>query len=124
MKVHIGHCNQPNKPSKTEVLFVSAPLLSYVVTATFDNRNLQPIKPANLGNNKFLPVATKFSYLGTNLNIVCWDNEDIVFRIKKAGNAKFTKKILILSAPKALTAFLIKKTSSLSLQSVFKFVPK
>ena len=46
MKVNIGHCNQPNKPSETEVLFVSAPLSSYAVTTTFDNRNLQPI---NLG---------------------------------------------------------------------------
>ena len=35
----------------------------------------------------FLPVVTKFNYLGRNLNIDCRDNEDVVLRIKKAGNA-------------------------------------
>ena len=84
MEVHVGHCDQPNKPSKTEILFVSAPQSSYAEPTTFDDRNLQPI---NLGNNRFLPVVTKFSYLGTTLNIDCRDNEDVVFRIKKAGNA-------------------------------------
>ena len=29
MEVHVGHCDQPNKPPKTEVLFVSAPPSSY-----------------------------------------------------------------------------------------------
>ena len=82
MEVHVGHCDQPNKPSKTEVLFVSDPPSSYAESTTFDDRNLQPI---NLGNNRFLPVVTKFSYLGTTLNIDCRDNKDAVYRIKKAG---------------------------------------
>ena len=40
-----------------------------------------------LGNNKFQPVVTKFSYLGRNLNTDCRDNKDVVFRFKKASNA-------------------------------------
>ena len=32
-------------------------------------------------------MVTKFNYLGNTLNIDCRDNEDVVFRIKKAGNA-------------------------------------
>ena len=84
MEVHAGHCNQPNKPSKTEVLFVPAPPSSYAITTTYDNRNLKHINP---GNKKFLPAVTRFSYLSTNLNTDCRDNEDVVFRIKKAGNA-------------------------------------
>ena len=65
-------------------MFVSVPPFSYAEPTTFDDRNLQPI---NLGNDRFLPVVTKFNYLGKNLNIDCRDNEDVVLRIKKAGNA-------------------------------------
>ena len=84
MEVHVGHCSQSNKPSKTEALFVSAPPSSYAVTTTFDNKNLQSI---NLGNSKFLLVVTRFSYLGTNLNTYCRNNENVVFRIKNVGSA-------------------------------------
>ena len=41
---------------------------------------------STLGNNKFLPVVTRFSYLGTNLTTDCRDNEDVVNRIKRVGN--------------------------------------
>ena len=41
MEVHVGHCDQPNKPSKTEELFVSAPPSYYTEPTTFDNRILQ-----------------------------------------------------------------------------------
>ena len=84
MEVHVFHPDQPNKPSKTEVLFVSGPPSSYINHITLADRNLQPI---DLGNNKLLPVVTKFSYLGSTLNTDCRDNEDVIFRIKKAGNA-------------------------------------
>ena len=94
IEVHVGHCNQSNKPSKTEVLFVSAPPSSYTVTTNFDNRNLKPI---NLGNNKFLPVVTRFSCLGANLNIDCRNNEAVVFRITKVGNAFDTLRKCLLS---------------------------
>ena len=78
MEVHVGHRDQPKQSSKTKVLFVSASPSSHVEPTTFDDRNLQTI---NLGNNRFLPVATKFNYLSTILNIDCRDNEDAVFRI-------------------------------------------
>ena len=42
---------------------------------------------STLAMTGFLPVVTKFNYLGRNLNIDCRDNEDVVLRIKKAGNA-------------------------------------
>ena len=84
IEVHIGHCDQPNKSSKTEVLFVSVPPSSYAKPTTFDDRNLQPI---NLGNKRFLPVVAKFNYLSTTLSSDCTDNEDVVFQTKKAGNA-------------------------------------
>ena len=67
----------PQKPK-----FVSAQLSFYAEPTTFDERNLQLI---NLSNNRFLPVATKFSYLGTTLNIDCRDTQDVII-IKKAGN--------------------------------------
>ena len=80
MEVHVDHSDQPNKPTKTEVLFGSTPPSSYAESTTFDDRNLQLI---NLGNNRFQPVVRKFSYLGTTLNIDCRDNEDFVLEIKK-----------------------------------------
>ena len=97
MEFYVGHCDQPNKPSKTQVLFVSAPPSSYAEPTTFDDRNLQPI---NLGNNRFLPVVTKFSYLGTTLNIDCRDNENVVFKIKKACNAFGALRKCLFSNPK------------------------
>ena len=106
MEDHVGHCDQANKPSKTKVLFVSAPPSSYAETITFDDRNLQPI---NLVNNRFLPVEVKFSYLDTTLNIKCRDNEDVVFRNKKAGNAfgalrkcLFSNPIIFVDAKRAI----------------------
>lgn len=84
MQVHVDDCNETNKLSKTEVLFVSAPSSQYVDPVSFDNTNLNPI---DLGNGRFLPVVDKFNYLGTILNSDCRDNEDVAFRIKKAGNA-------------------------------------
>ena len=62
-------------------MFFSAPPFSDAVTTTFEKRNLQSISLV-----KFLPVLTRFSYLSTNLNTDCRDNEDIVFRIKEADN--------------------------------------
>ena len=59
-------------------MFVSAtpfstPLLQPFITETY-----------SLGNNKFLPAVTRFSYVGTNLNTDCRKiKEDVAFRIKK-----------------------------------------
>ena len=84
MQVHVGYRNEPNKPSKTEVLFVSAPPSQYVNPESYDSTNLNPIE---LGNGRFLPVVDKCIYLGTTLSSDCRDTEDITFRIKKAGSA-------------------------------------
>ena len=75
-------------------MFVSTPPSFYAKTKIFDDRNLQPI---NLGNNRFLPLLTKFSYLGRISNIGCRHNEDVVFRIKKAGNTFFALRKCLFS---------------------------
>ena len=84
MEVHSGDYGQPNKPSKTEILFVAAPVSAYVTPSTFDNKNLSPIE---LGNEKYIPIVSKFCYLGSLLSRDCRDNEDVLMRIKKSGNA-------------------------------------
>ena len=84
MEVHVGDTNQPDKPAKTEILFVSAPDKSYVDPKTYDNTDLSPIE---LGNNRFLPIVDKFCYLGTILSRNCKDTYDIENRIKRASCA-------------------------------------
>ena len=84
MEIHAGDENDPEKPSKTEILFVSAPLKSYDNPETFDDTDLSDIK---IGNEKFFPIVDKFCYLGTMLTRDCRDDEDVCCRIKKAGNA-------------------------------------
>ena len=84
MEIHAGDENDPEKPSKTEILFVSAPLKSYDNPGTFDDTDLSDIK---IGNEKFFPIVDKFCYLGTMLTRDCRDDEDVCCRIKKAGNA-------------------------------------
>jgi len=60
MEVHTGDTKQPEKPPKTEVLFVSAPLSTYEDPITFDGRNLNNIM---LGGDRYLPVVKEFCYL-------------------------------------------------------------
>ena len=84
MEVHTGDKNQPDKPSKTEVLFVAAPSTTYNDPSTYDGRDLSQIE---LGNQRFLPVVSKFCYLGTILTRNCRDDEDVKSRIKAAGNS-------------------------------------
>ena len=100
MEVHIGHCDQPNKPSKTEVLFVSAPPSSYAEPTTFDDRYLQLI---NLGNNRFLPVLTKFSYLGKTLNMtseiikmLCLELKELLMLLVQSENVCFQTQTYLL----------------------------
>ena len=84
MEVHVGDVALPDKPSKTEILFVSAPPKSYHDPSTFDDTNLSPI---DLGEGKFIPITDNFCYLGKIMSRDCTDNLDIVNRIKRAGNA-------------------------------------
>ena len=84
MEVHTGDENHPEKPPKTEVLFVAAPKWSYTNPSSYDNQNLDHV---TLNDGKFLPVVDKFCYLGTTLSRDCSDNDDVSLRIQKAGNA-------------------------------------
>ena len=84
MEVHTGDSNQPEKPPKTEVLFVSAPSTTYKDPSTYDNRNLNHIQ---LDGDRYLPVVKEFRYLGTLLSRNCKDDSDVISRINKAGNA-------------------------------------
>ena len=81
---HKGDLENPEKPAKTEVLFVSVREMSYRNATTFDNTDLSEI---NIVGNRFFPVVEKFCYLGTMITRDCKDNEDVCCRIKKAGNA-------------------------------------
>ena len=77
MEIHAGLRSLRDKASKTEVLLVS-------------NRNTQPIEcdheDVDLNNEKFFPVVDKFTYLGSVMTSDCSDREDVIYRIKKAGN--------------------------------------
>ena len=84
MEVHTGDKTQPDKPSKTEVLFVAAPSTMYDDPSTYDGQDLSQIE---LGNQRFLPVVSKFCYLGTILTRNCRDEEDVKSRIQAAGNS-------------------------------------
>ena len=84
MEIHVGDYDNPDKPSKTEVLFVAKPPKSYTDPATYDNTDLTNIE---FGNRNFFPVVEKFCYLGTFITRYCKDFYDVTNRIKKAGNA-------------------------------------
>lgn len=84
MEVHTGHYDQPDKPSKTEILFVAAPASTYNVPATFDGQDLNNVE---LGGGRYLPIVSKFRYLGTILSRNCRDDADVKSRIESAGNA-------------------------------------
>ena len=83
-EVNFGDRNIPDKPSKIEVLLVAAPAKSYNDPETYDNENLSPLE---LGNGKYLPIVDCFCYLGTILTRNCGDTENVLNRIKCAGNA-------------------------------------
>ena len=80
MEVHIGDISLPNKPSKTEILFVSAPFKSYHDSNTFDGKNLSPI---DLGDGKFIPITDHFCYLG---RILCREIAETILILRTASN--------------------------------------
>ena len=95
MEIHVGDIRLPDKPSKTEVLFVSKPPKAYVNPITYDDVDLSPIK---LGSHTYFPVVDKFSYLGSFISRDCKDHEDVTNRIKKAGNAFGALRMSIFSS--------------------------
>ena len=81
MSIHVGSLA---KPSKSEVLFVSAPPAMYVDPDTYDAADLSNIE---LGNGSFMPIVAKFIYLGSMLARDCRDDGDVAKRIEAASGA-------------------------------------
>ena len=92
MEIHVGDIDSPEKPSKTEILFVSKPPKSYTDPPSFDNTDPSYIK---IGNRHFFPVVEKLCYLGTFLTRDCKDFYYVKNRIKKAGK-EFARENLVL----------------------------
>ena len=78
MEVHVVDESQPEKPSKTEILYVSG------ATPEVDPPNLDPI---HFGNGKFVPVTNSFCYLGSLLSTDTSDELDITSRLNRGSNA-------------------------------------
>ena len=98
-EVHTGHTNQPDKPSKTEVLFAAAPSTRYENPSTYDDRDLSNVE---ISNCRFLPIVDTFCYLGSILTRNCRDEEDVKSRIKSAGNAFGALRKCLFSNPSIL----------------------
>ena len=81
MEVHEG---TETKGSKSEVLFVAAPEHMYDDPETFDGRDLSDVV---VGDGRFIPVVSKFKYLGSMLTGDCRDNTDVDSRIASATAA-------------------------------------
>ena len=84
MKIHVGDELEPDKPSKTEVLFVTRPSKMYQNPSTYDATDLSNI---NIGDHCHFPIVDKFCYLGSIISRDCKDTLDLIHRIRKAENA-------------------------------------
>ena len=83
LEIHIG-TRTPEKDSKSEILFVSAPSKMYSDPATYDGRDLSDVE---LGDGKYMPVVDIFKYLGSLLTRDCKDTADVEARINAASHA-------------------------------------
>ena len=79
MSIHVGRGDQK---SKSEVLFVSAPLHCYTDPESFDGMDVSNIL---LGDGSFIPVVDQFCYLGSLLTRDCRDDADVTKCIAAAG---------------------------------------
>ena len=95
MEIHVGDTRSPDKPSKTEVVFVSKSPKAYVDPITYDGVDLSPIK---ICSHTYLPVVNKFCYLGSFISRDCKDYVDVTNRIRKAGNAFGALRLSIFSS--------------------------
>ena len=84
MEIHTGDVRDPEKKSKTKILFVAAPLSTYKDPTTYDNVDLGVIP---LGGGRFFPIVAQFCYLGCMLTRDCSDDADVQSRIDKAAGA-------------------------------------
>ena len=81
MEIQTGNERDPEKKSKTEVLFVSAPPSSYKDPGTHDNVDLGVIP---LGGGRFFPVVSQFCYLGCLLTTVYFFQIVSIYLFKKS----------------------------------------
>ena len=72
------------RASKSEILFYSKRLCSYINAATFDGADLSHVK---LPGNLFMPIVSKFCYLGRFFARSGGDAVDVNSRIEAAGKA-------------------------------------
>ena len=83
MEVHSGKI-EPKEDSKSEILFCPKPKQLYINPETYDETDLSDV---NIGNNRCIPIAAEFPYLGSIVNRECTDENDVHSRIEKAGKA-------------------------------------
>ena len=83
LEVHAGSYH-PFKGSKTELLFCSRPLSTYQDPSTCDNTDMTDLI---LPNGRFVPVVTKFKYLGSYISSDGSDTIDVQSRIDYAARA-------------------------------------
>ena len=83
LEVHAGSYH-PFKGSKTELLFCSRPLSTYQDPSTCDNTDMTDLI---LPNGRFVPVVTKFKYLGSYISSDGSDTIDVQSRIDFAARA-------------------------------------
>ena len=83
LEVHAGSYH-PFKGSKTELLFCSRPLSTYQDPSTCANTDMTDLI---LPNGRFVPVVTKFKYLGSYISSDGSDTIDVQSRIDSAARA-------------------------------------
>ena len=103
MSVHVGRGEQK---SKSEALFVSAPLHCYANPDTYDGADLSNIQ---LDDATFIPVVALFCYLGSMLTRDCRDDADVERRIEAASGAFGALRKCIFSSTKL--TFIAKRTA-------------
>ena len=81
LEVHAGSY-RPFKDSKTELLFSARPLSTYQDPSTCDNTDMTDLI---LPNGRFVPVVTKFKYLGSYISSDGSDTIDVQSRIDSAA---------------------------------------
>ena len=80
LEVHAGSYH-PFKGSKTELLFCARPLSTYQDPSTCENTDMTDLI---LPNGRFVPVVTKFKYLGSYISSDGSDTIDGQSRMAKA----------------------------------------
>ena len=83
LEIHVG-TRTPEKDSKSEILFVSAPSKMYNDPMTYDGCDLSDVE---LGDGNYMPIVDIFKYLGSLLTRDCTDTADVEAGINAASHA-------------------------------------